>query len=124
MFLSDAVAIIILTVGRSRKIAGGNGWTLIEPCPRCGRLPGQCICDNLDEGGLKTAKLRLEKRKGKPTTVLYDLAGITNLKDLSRALKNLVSAGGTVKADTIEIQGEHRERFRSFLQKQGFRVKG
>ncbi len=73
---------------------------------------------------MKIAKLRMERRKGKPTTVLYDLSGIASLKDLSRALKNLVSAGGTVKAGTIEIQGEHRERFRSYLQKQGFEVKG
>lgn len=114
-------------MSRTKKLSAGQGWALIEPCPKCGRLPGQCLCDDRAEtnsSGLKIAKLRMEKRKGKPTTILFDLSGVPSMKDLGRQLKNLVSAGGTVKDDTIEIQGEHRERFRIFLKAQGFEVRG
>lgn len=90
-------------------------------------MPGQCLCDDGTEtspSGTKIAKLRMEKRKGKPTTIVYDLSGVSSMKELGRQLKNLVSAGGTVKDDTIEVQGEHRDRFRIFLKEQGFQVKG
>ncbi|MCF7800602.1 MAG: translation initiation factor [Candidatus Marinimicrobia bacterium] len=114
-------------MAKSRKKTSGSGWALVEPCPRCGQLPGQCLCDDdeLDGGGtVKIAKLRMEKRKGKPTTVLYDLSGVQDMKALSRTLKNLVSAGGTVKDGTIELQGEHRDRIRAYLKSEGFQVKG
>ncbi|MCF7796507.1 MAG: translation initiation factor [Lentisphaeria bacterium] len=114
-------------MAKSKKQTRGTGWALVEPCPKCGQLPGQCLCDDLDTadtGLMKIAKLRMEKRKGKPTTVLYELSGVQDMKALSRTLKNLVSAGGTVKEGTIELQGEHRDRVRAYLVSEGFQVKG
>jgi len=112
---------------RGKKISSGQGWALIQACPKCGRSPSQCLCDDhtdTSHAGPKVAKLRMEKRKGKPVTIIFDLNGVVSLKDLGRQLKNLVSAGGTAKMDTIEIQGEHRERVRAYLIEQGFQVKG
>lgn len=114
-------------MAKSRKKTHGAGWALVEPCPKCGQLPEQCLCDENDSDGdsdVKIAKLRMERRKGKPTTILYDLSGVPDMKALSRTLKNLVSAGGTVKAGTIELQGEHRDRVREYLKAEGFQVKG
>ena len=73
------------------------------------------------------AKLRLEKkgRGGKAVTVVYDLPqNETFLKDLSQKLKRACGTGGAVVDNTIELQGELRERVRGMLQELGFIVKG
>ena len=73
------------------------------------------------------AKLRLEKkgRSGKAVTVVYDLPrNAAFLKELSQDLKRACGTGGTVVDDTVELQGDLRNRVREFLQKKNFLVKG
>ena len=73
------------------------------------------------------AKLRVEKkgRGGKTVTVVYDLPrNAPFLKDLSQELKRSCGTGGTVVDDTVELQGDLRDRVREVLQKKGFVVKG
>ena len=99
-----------------------------QRCPRCGELISACTCaptaavpSNL------TIKLRLEKggRGGKSVTVLYDLPRNPEfVKDLSGKLKRLCGTGGTAKADTVELQGDVRDRLRQLLPTLGYRVKG
>ena len=45
------------------------------------------------------------------------------MKDLSKKLKQVCGSGGTVKGDTIEIQGEHREKIAEALRSMGYQVK-
>jgi translation initiation factor 1 len=52
------------------------------------------------------------------------MEGVPDLKSLAKQLKTLVSAGGTTKDNKIEIQGEHRDRFRVYLNAEGYEVKG
>jgi translation initiation factor 1 len=73
------------------------------------------------------AKLRLEKsgRGGKTVTVVYDLPRNTAfLKALCSELKKSCGTGGAVAEDTIELQGDLRDRVRELLTSKGFRVKG
>lgn len=73
------------------------------------------------------AKLRVEKagRGGKTVTVVYDLPrNAAFLKDLSQRLKRECGTGGAVTEDTIELQGEMRDRVRGILQQLGYTVKG
>lgn len=100
---------------RSKRISGGTGWSFNAADEESG-LPTST--------GRKMIRLRMEKRKGKPTTILYDMEGIQDMKTMASNLKSLVSAGGTTKDGRIEIQGEHRERFRVYLSEEGFEVKG
>lgn len=64
-------------------------------------------------------------RKGKVVTVI---SGIQHnpqvIEDLEKKLKQLCGAGGTSYQKTIEIQGEHVEKIREYLKKEGFDVKG
>ena len=94
---------------------GGEGWSFnaADKKPSAPR-----------PGGSKIIRLRMEKRNGKPTTILYDMEGVPDLKSLAKQLKTLVSAGGTTKDNKIEIQGEHRDRFRVYLNAEGYEVKG
>jgi translation initiation factor 1 len=63
-------------------------------------------------------------RGGKTVTLVKKLALSENdMKDLSRKLKQVCGSGGAIKADTIEIQGEHREKIADALREMGYKVK-
>ncbi|MEA3286236.1 MAG: translation initiation factor [Candidatus Marinimicrobia bacterium] len=104
-----------MSAKRSKRVSSGAGWTFNEDSDVVAKKTGS---------GKKLIRMRMEKRKGKPTTILYDMEGVPDLKILAKALKTLVSAGGTTKNDKIEIQGEHRERIRVYLGNEGYEVKG
>jgi len=100
-------------------------------CPRCGWPVDNCQCSK--KGGTQAvparvvAKLRIEKagRSGKTVTVLYDLPRNSDfLKDLAQDLKKSCGVGGTVGEDTIELQGDQRDRVRTLLADKGFAIKG
>ncbi len=77
--------------------------------------------------GLITLKLRLEKNKrgGKTVTIIYEVPNNpAYFKKLLKKLKSKCGAGGALKVDTLEIQGDHREKIRTELSKIGFKVKG
>lgn len=71
--------------------------------------------------------IRPEKkgRGGKTVTVIYDFpAGSEDyFKKLTKKIKRECGSGGTYKVDSIEVQGDHRDKLKSFLQNLGFKVK-
>jgi translation initiation factor 1 len=99
-------------------------------CPACGRPAAACACRDqkareIPEGdGVVRVSRETKGRKGKGVTlitgVLLDQAG---LQRLAKQLKRRCGAGGTVKNDTIEIQGDHRDLLLEELQKRGYTVK-
>jgi translation initiation factor 1 len=101
-------------------------------CPGCGWPRDDCRCaKNLpprDEAVPErvTARLRLENRgPGKQVTVLDGLPRNGPYLDaLCRDLKKACGAGGAVAEDSIELQGDQRERLRELLAKKGLQVKG
>jgi translation initiation factor 1 len=101
-------------------------------CPTCGWPSRDCKCSSQfakDQAvpSKIVAKLRVEKsgRGGKTVTVVYDLPNNRAfLKDLASELKRACGAGGAVVENTVEIQGDLRERIRSALVKKGWTVKG
>jgi translation initiation factor 1 len=101
-------------------------------CPTCGWPVQDCKCSSGRAAEQPvpprvTAKLRLEKkgRGGKTVTVIYDLPHNTVfLKDLAQELKRTCGTGGAVSENTVELQGDLRERVRETLTKKGWTVKG
>jgi translation initiation factor 1 len=64
-------------------------------------------------------------RGGKTVTVVYDLPRNGEfLKSLCRDLKRTCGTGGAVVEDTVELQGDLRERVRAALSAKGITVKG
>ena len=58
-------------------------------------------------------------------TVVYDLPrNSAFLKELCAELKRACGTGGAVREDTVEIQGDLRERVREVLAKKGYAIKG
>ena len=63
-------------------------------------------------------------RGGKTVTLVKKLVlSEDDLKELAKKLKQVCGSGGTIKDDTIEIQGEHREKIAEALIKLGYKVK-
>ena len=101
-------------------------------CPGCGWPVNDCKCSSGRSAEQPvpprvTAKLRVEKtgRGGKTVTVIYDLPRNTAfLKDLAQELKRTCGTGGAVSENTVELQGDLRDRVREMLTKKGWTVKG
>ncbi|MBN2318672.1 MAG: translation initiation factor Sui1 [Acidobacteria bacterium] len=97
-------------------------------CPDCSNPVDRCTCRRETSPPKGDGIVRISRstkgRKGKGVTVItgVPLAGDA-LKRLAMILKQRCGAGGTVKDETIEIQGEHRDLLFSELTKLGYRVK-
>lgn len=63
-------------------------------------------------------------RRGKGVTTVYDLPLTEDqAKELAATLKAKCGTGGTYKDGKIEIQGDHRDKVVSELEKLGYKVK-
>jgi translation initiation factor 1 len=101
-------------------------------CPGCGWPVNDCKCSSKRSAaqpvpGRIIAKLRIEKkgRAGKAVTVVYDLPqNEAFLKELAQELKRACGTGGAVAENTVELQGDLRDRVRDYLVKKGWQVKG
>ena len=68
--------------------------------------------------------LEKNKRGGKTVSVIKDLPHNPKyFQKLAKDLKKSCGSGGVFKNDTIEIQGDCREKMKTYLEKLGFRVK-
>lgn len=67
---------------------------------------------------------KYEKRKGKPITILEGYTGADkDFKILAKELKTKLSVGGSIKNETIIIQGDYRDKIMTILKEKGFKVK-
>lgn len=63
-------------------------------------------------------------RKGKTVTVISGFqSSADTLSDLAKKLKTQCGTGGAVKDQTIEIQGDHRQKLKEVLEALGHPVK-
>ena len=114
-------------MGRGGKKSGGEGWALVRRCPSCARLEPDCNCPPSSGGALPPSKqrpkFRLEKRRGKPVTVITHLTlSDADFKEVAARLKSRLGTGGTAKGGEIELQGDHREALPAILRELGFKA--
>ena len=99
-------------------------------CPKCGWPADDCHCSSQLERPVPAqlgCVLRLEKkgRGGKTVTVVAGLPRNTAfLAALASELKKACGTGGTAAEESVEIQGDQRERLRPLLAAKGWRVRG
>jgi translation initiation factor 1 len=112
------------------RLFEGTQWDRPPRCEQCGDLEEACTCPPppqvLTPPAKQTARLNVEKRKkGKVVTVVRGLPAEQNdLPGLLGRLKAACGAGGTIKDDELQIQGDHLERLRGLLADIGYRVRG
>ena len=113
------------------RLFAGTPFDQPPSCGQCGELEENCTCPFTPAEvqpippALQTAHLSLERRKkGKSVTVIRGLQADGNdLARLVTELKSRCGAGGTVKGDVIEIQGNHLDRVDEHLRLAGYRLK-
>ncbi len=94
-------------------------------CSNCGEAVSSCRCradakTARREGGPVRVSLEKKGRRGKAVTVVTGLPlSDLELAVLAKKLKGQIGAGGTVKSGAIELQGDHTEKVRKFLDQQG-----
>ena len=94
---------------------------MAEICPTCGLPKDICVCTEISKEQQRI-KIRRETRKwGKPATVIDGINDKhQNLDQLARKLKAFCACGGTAKNNQIILQGDHRDRVKTFLVQLGF----
>ena len=97
-------------------------------CPKCGKPQEKCVCKKNQARPKTDGVVRIQReskgRKGKTVTVVRGLPlDETELKSLLKELKKVCGTGGAVKNFNLEIQGDHRERLLSEIQKRGYKAK-
>lgn len=97
-------------------------------CPQCHRPVADCVCGQARPGysgdGIVRIFRETKGRGGKAVTVLRGIPlPPADLKQLAKALKQRCGVGGSVKDETIEIQGDQRQVLKDELEKRGFQVK-
>lgn len=94
---------------------------MAEICPVCGLPLDLCVCEEIRKEQQRI-QIRLETRKWRREVTIVD--GIddkdTDLGRLAQKLKAFCACGGTAKNQQIMLQGDHRERVRSYLIQLGY----
>ncbi|MFT3930431.1 MAG: translation initiation factor Sui1 [Spongiibacteraceae bacterium] len=101
-------------------------------CPRCNHPVDECQCSALraqsvmgcSEDGIVRIKRQTQGRGGKVVTTISGIAlPAEEVKQLAKKLKQACGSGGTVSDGIIEIQGDHRDKLKTELEKLGHTVK-
>ncbi len=104
----------------SKKSTRGEGWAYVSA--EVPDVPKEEVSLPPEEQKIRIAVEK--RRKGKVVTVVSGLVLTQgDLKDLGKALRVACGTGGTVKEDTIELQGDCRDRVRMWLGEEGWGLK-
>ncbi|MEQ1828799.1 MAG: translation initiation factor [Pirellula sp.] len=110
------------------RLFEGTPFDIPPQCDHCGLVEKECRCTAQQKARIAPHKQRavvsIEKRaKGKIVTVIRGLSAQANdLPELVAKLKAACGAGGSIDADTLEIQGDHADKVRELLRKMGYRL--
>ncbi|HEX2350563.1 MAG TPA: stress response translation initiation inhibitor YciH [Ktedonobacterales bacterium] len=111
-----------------------TGIGRIKLCKRCGQPEDQCRCGReprageirpgVPRDGVVRVMLDRKGRGGKAVTLVMGVPGAPDeIAGLGKSLKQFCGAGGAVKDDVIEVQGDHRDRIIARLTALGYKVK-
>ncbi|MCD6331243.1 MAG: stress response translation initiation inhibitor YciH [Thermoplasmata archaeon] len=91
-------------------------------CKVCGLPKELCVCEKIAREG-QEIKITTERRRyGKIVTIISGLDSSVDIGDLAKELKKCCACGGTVRKNSIELQGDHKEKAKKKLEEMGFTV--
>jgi len=91
-----------------------------EICPKCGLSKELCVCETIAKEKEKIRVSETKRRYGKSITIVTGISRDVNIKNVLKELKTKLACGGTLKGDTIELQGNHKGKVKGVLVKLGF----
>ncbi len=91
----------------------------MDICPKCGLPLQACVCEEIAKTEQRIQITTEKKKFGKIITVISGFKDV-DLKTIAKDLKHALACGGTVKENTVELQGDHQARAKEALVKLGF----
>ena len=91
----------------------------MDICPKCGLPLQACVCEEIAKTEQRIQITTEKKKFGKIITVISGFQDV-DLKTIAKDLKHALACGGTVKENTVELQGDHQARAKGALVKLGF----
>ena len=91
----------------------------MDICPKCGLPLQACVCEEIAKEEQRIYIGTEKKRFGKIVTIISGFQGV-DMKSTAKELKQALACGGTVKANTVELQGDHTRTAKDVLVKLGF----
>ena len=92
----------------------------MEICPKCGLPEQACVCEQIAKSSQKIRVATEKKRYGKVVTTVTGFGSGIDVKQIAKDLKNKLACGGTCKGDSVELQGDHRNKIKGLLVEFGF----
>ena len=93
----------------------------MDICPKCGLPKDLCACETIAKEQQKIVIKSEKRRYGKKVTVITGFNDKTiDMEALVKTLKQKLACGGTLKNNTIELQGDHTQKVKKSLINQGF----
>jgi translation initiation factor 1 len=94
---------------------------MAEICSKCGLPLDICVCEEISKEQQRI-RVRLETRKwGRAVTIIDGINDKdADLSRLAQKLKAYCACGGTAKNNEILLQGDHRDKVRSYLIRLGY----
>jgi translation initiation factor 1 len=89
-------------------------------CDKCGLPESLCVCETIAKEKEKIRIYTLKRRYGKMITLVEGITKDADPKSVLRELKTKLACGGTMKGNTIELQGNHKNRVEGILIRLGF----
>ena len=90
-------------------------------CNVCGLTSDLCMCSTLAREKQIVTISVIKRRFGKKMTIIEGIdRKMVDIKGLAKTLKSKLACGGTVKGNTIEIQGDQRKSAKKLLIEAGF----
>ena len=94
-----------------------------EVCPTCGLPKEICICEDIAREQQEIEIFIDKRRYGKEVTIVDGIdTNDIDIGELASELKTKCAAGGTTKEGRIELQGDHIETVKEYLEEKGFPV--
>lgn len=92
----------------------------MDICPKCGLPKQACVCEEIAKSEQRIQLTTVKKKFGKMVTVVSGMEKGIDLKKIAKDLKEELGCGGTVKENTIELQGDHKKKLKPILVRLGF----
>jgi len=89
-------------------------------CPKCGLPRELCTCEVMAKEEEKIKVYTVARRFGKKTTVIDGISKELDIKKIMKEMKHKLACGGTLKKNTIELQGDHKSKVKNILVGLGF----
>lgn len=91
-----------------------------EICPKCGLPKELCVCGTLEKETGEKIKVYTTKAKFKKWITVIEGINKKDIENVAKELKRKMACGGTVKDNSIILQGDHKTKIKAILTAMGY----